>query len=462
METGVRPSTLHFDHVYLENSWHHDCVVTIADGVIARIEQADPNQKHNASERILGWALPGMPNLHSHCFQRGMAGLSERRGPSDDSFWTWREVMYRFLDRLDPDAVEDIAAMAMMEMMETGFTALAEFHYLHHDPEGKFYANRAEMAERIIAAAQKTGLCLTLLPVFYAHGNFGGQDPHHGQRRFVNSPDSYATLFDATQKALRSLSGSKMGLAPHSLRAATPDQLNALLSLHKDGPVHIHIAEQMKEVEDCIHWCGTRPVNWLLSNMPVDENWCLIHATHMDNQETIALAQSGAIAGLCPITEANLGDGVFNAIPYRAAGGRFGIGSDSNIEISAAHELRWLEYGQRLTQRGRNLLADAEGNSTGETLYRMACQSGAQALSQKIGSIAVGQRADFVVLDHNNPGLAGHSDKTIIDAYLFSTGHAAIDRVICGGMTWVENGRHKNHTAITTAYRHRMKKVLAS
>ena len=452
--------SLHFDHLYLDTGWHHDVALKIEDGLIAQISTSNPAQDKTISEHISGWTLPGMPNLHSHCFQRGMAGLSERRGPSSDSFWTWRDVMYRFLDRLDPDAIEDIAAMAMMEMMETGFTSLAEFHYLHHDTQGNFYDNRAEMAERIIAAAHKTGLCLTLLPVFYAHSNFGGQEPNHGQRRFVNAPDSYALLFDATQKALQALPGSKIGLAPHSLRAATPSELNGLLSLHKGGPVHIHIAEQMKEVEDCISWCGTRPVNWLLENMPVDEQWCLIHATHMDEGETNALARSGAVAGLCPITEANLGDGLFPASPYRAAGGRIGIGSDSNIEISASHELRWLEYGQRLTQRGRNLLADAEGNSTGETLYRMACASGAQALSQPVGSIAVGKRADFVVLNDSHPTLTGHNDHTIIDAYLFSAGAAAIDRVICGGTTYVEHGRHKQHDAITKAYRARMKKIL--
>jgi formimidoylglutamate deiminase len=457
----VPPRSLHFDHLYLESGWHHDHVVQIKGGLITHITPSSSDQSPTPPEKIKGWALPGLPNLHSHCFQRGMAGLSERRGPSGDSFWTWRDVMYRFLDRLDPDAVEDIAAMAMLEMMETGFTSLAEFHYLHHDRDGTPYANRAEMAERIIAAAHKTGLCLTLLPVFYAHSNFGGQEPHHGQRRFVNSTDHYKKLFADTQKALTRLAGSTIGLAPHSLRAATPQELSDLLTLQKKGPVHIHIAEQMKEVEDCINWCGTRPVDWLLTNQPVDDTWCLIHATHMNDQETRALAQSGAVAGLCPITEANLGDGLFPAGAFLEAGGRLGVGSDSNIEIAAAHELRWLEYGQRLTQRGRNLLAAAEGHSTGETLYRMACTSGAQALGQPVGSIAIGKRADFVVLNDNHPTLAGQAEQTILDAYLFAAGPAAIDRVITGGVIYVEHGRHAQHEPITQAYRERMKKILS-
>ena len=452
---------LHFDHLYLDHGWHHDCVVTIEAGLITQITPVASGHAEPASERITGWALPGMPNLHSHCFQRGMAGLSERRGPSGDSFWTWRDVMYRFLDKLDPDAVEDIAAMAMMEMMETGFTSLAEFHYLHHAIDGTPYANCAEMAERIVAAAAKTGLCLTLLPVFYAHSNFGGQQPNHGQRRFVNSLASYEKLFADSQKALKHWAGSKIGIAPHSLRAATPQELTDLLALHPKGPLHIHIAEQMKEVDDCIAWCGTRPVDWLLSNHAVDETWCLIHATHLTEQEITALARSGAVAGLCPITEANLGDGVFPASTFTQAGGRFGVGSDSNIEIAAAHELRWLEYAQRLTQRGRNLLARAEGQSTGETLYRMACHSGAQALGQAVGSIAIGNRADFVVLDTNNPTLAGHNEQTVLDAYLFAAGPSAIDRVITGGETYVSQGRHIRHEAITRAYRERMKKILA-
>ena len=460
-EMIVASKSFYFDHIFLDNGWHSNCLIIVDKGHICHIEHNPPALTAAAAEQIKGWAIPGLPNLHSHCFQRGMAGLSERRGPSHDSFWTWRDVMYRFLDKLDPDAVEDIASMAMLEMLETGYTALAEFHYLHHDPHGNFYSNRAEMAERIIAAAHKTGLCLTLLPVFYAHSNFGGLPPQSGQRRFINSLDSYELLFSDIQKSLGVLPEAKIGLAPHSLRAATQQELSSLLSLKADGPVHIHVAEQLKEVSDCLTWSGARPVEWLLANMPVDHRWCLIHATHINEVETTALSKSGAIAGLCPITEANLGDGIFPATAFIAEGGKFGVGSDSNIEIVASHELRWLEYGQRLAHRGRNLLAPTEGQSTGESLYRMACSSGAQALAQPIGSISIGNRADFVVLDADNTTLAGHTEASIIDAYLFSAGPQAIDRVICGGAIRVTNGRHDKHDEITQRYRACMKRILS-
>ena len=460
-EMMVPSHSYYFDHVFLDAGWQSDCLVTVKDGVISQIDPAPSPSSIAAAESIKGWALPGLPNLHSHCFQRGMAGLSERRGHSSDRFWTWREVMYRFLDRLDPEAVEDIAAFAMLEMIERGYTALAEFHYLHHDPQGNPYANRAEMAERIIAAAHKTGLCLTLLPVFYAHGNFGGQAPQEGQRRFINSLDGYEQLLGDTERGLHALQDGKIGVAPHSLRAVTEQELAYLLTLAPESPIHIHIAEQLKEVTDCVTWSGARPVEWLLDKMPVDHRWCLIHATHMNERETQQLAASQAIAGLCPITEANLGDGIFPATDFITSGGAFGVGSDSNIEISAAHEVRWLEYGQRLNLRGRNMLALEAGQSTGEALYRMACRSGAQALNQAIGSIAVGKRADFVVLNENHPSLAGHKSDSIMDSYLFVAGHDAIDRVIASGKTWVMGGRHHHHDDITRRYQACMKRILS-
>ena len=460
-EMIVVTKSFYFDHIFLDHGWHSNCLITVEAGHISHIAHRPAAFQPATVERIKGWTIPGLPNLHSHCFQRGMAGLSERRGPSHDSFWTWRDVMYRFLNKLDPEAVEDIASMAMMEMLESGYTSLAEFHYLHHDPKGQFYNHRAEMAERIVAAAQKTGLGITLLPVFYAHSNFGGQPAQQGQRRFINSLESFALLFEQSKKALTALPNAQIGLAPHSLRAATQEELSTLLALHKDGPVHIHVAEQQKEVEDCLTWSGARPVEWLLNHMPVDGRWCLIHATHINESEVKALARSGAVAGLCPITEANLGDGIFPAIDFLSHDGKFGVGSDSNIEITASHELRWLEYAQRLAHRGRNLLAPAEGQSTGEALYRMACTSGAQALAQPVGAVALGMRADFVVLDADHPTLAGHGDATILDAYLFSAGASAIQRVIAGGIDRVTNGRHHRHDEIAQRYRRCMTRLFS-
>ena len=453
--------SLHFDHVFLPEGWQTDCLIEVRDGLITQITPSAGRSMPHGTQKVTGWALPGLPNLHSHCFQRGMAGLSERRGPQGDSFWTWREVMYRFLDRLDPDAVEAIASMAMLEMLENGYTSLAEFHYLHHDPHGRPYANRAEMAERIIAAADKTGLCLTLLPVFYAHGDFGGAAPNPGQRRFLSSLDDFETLFSQSRHALRALHGARLGLAPHSLRAVTPAQLQALIALCPQGPIHIHVAEQQKEVEACLAWSGQRPVAWLLDHMPLDQRWCLIHATHITTQECQDLARSGAVAGLCPITEANLGDGLFPAPAFCEAGGRIGVGSDSNIEIVAAHELRWLEYGQRLFHQGRNLLAQQQDLSTGEQLYRMACAGGAQALDQAVGRIAIDQRADFVVLNPAHPTLSGQAPAHRMDAYVFSAGPQAIKHVICGGITRVSDGHHHKRDEIIRAYQACMKQLLA-
>jgi formimidoylglutamate deiminase len=437
-----------FDHAFLPEGWRSDVGVIVRDGMIVSV-----GDDMAGAVRVKGAALPGLPNLHSHTFQRGMAGLAERRGPAGDSFWTWRAVMYRFLEQLMPDDVEAIAAMAMVEMLEAGFTSVAEFHYLHHAPDGRAYADPAELAGRIAAAAGETGIGLTLLPVFYAQGGFGGQPAQPGQRRFVSHGiDAYLALRDAAGKSLRGLESAVLGAAPHSLRAVTPEQLSALLENVPDGPIHIHIAEQMREVEECLAWSGKRPVEWLFSHAPVDARWCLIHATHMQPEEITGVARSGAVAGLCPITEANLGDGVFAGVDFRAAGGRYGVGSDSNVEISAPGELRLFEYSQRLQIRGRNLLAAEEGASTGETLYRAALAGGAQALAQPVGAITAGMRADIVVLDTRHPALAGSGTAHWLDAYVFNAGQRAIDRVMVGGVTLVEGGHHVKRDAIIKRY----------
>ena len=422
------------EEALLPDGWARGVGVAIAEGAFTELVRDAPP---GFGETLGGRALPGMPNLHSHLFQRAMAGMAERRGPGADSFWSWREVMYGFLARLGPEEVEAIAAMAMVEMLESGFTALAEFHYLHHALDGTPYADPAEMAARIAAASAQTGIGLTLLPAFYAHGGFGAQPPGPGQRRFVHDLDSFSRLLDASARAIASLEDARLGVAPHSLRAATSAEVAALRDMRPGGPVHIHVAEQVAEVEGCLAWCGERPVQHLLRTQPVDNRWCLIHATHMVPAETAALAASGAVAGLCPITEANLGDGVFPALGYAGA---WGVGSDSNVEITAPGELRLLEYGQRLLHRGRNLLADGAGASTGEAMYRRALAGGAQACGRAIGRIAVGARADLVLIEAERS----------LDEHIFVR-PGPLD-VLVGGRFRVRGGRHLDRDRVAARF----------
>jgi formiminoglutamate deiminase len=427
---------LRLEQALLPGGWARDVGLEIERGAIARVV---PGAPADFGEARPGPAIPGLPNLHSHLFQRAMAGLAERRGPGADSFWTWRQVMYGFLARLGPEEVEAVAAQAMVEMLERGFTALAEFHYLHHAPDGAPYANPAEMAERIAAAAARTGVGLTLLPVLYSHGGFGPVPPTEGQRRFKTGTDDYLRLLDASRHALAPLDDPRLGVAPHSLRAATGEQIAEATAAFPEAPVHIHVAEQEAEVEACLAWCGQRPVERLLATQPVGRRWCLVHATHMTGEETRALAGSGAVAGLCPITEANLGDGFFNAVAYAGA---WGVGSDSNVEITAPGELRMLEYGQRLLHRRRNLLARAEGGSTGEDLYAAALSGGARACGRDIGRIAEGARADLVWLA---PG-------TTLDDYVFVSGASAVREVMVGGRIVVAEGRHVAREAVSARF----------
>jgi formiminoglutamate deiminase len=418
----------------LPTGWAHNVRLTAVAGTITEVTQnATPANATN----LPGIALPGMPNLHSHAFQRGMAGLAQRGG----DFWSWRDVMYRFLAILTPDDIETIAALAYMEMLEAGFTAVAEFHYLHHAPDGTPYANPAETSARIAAAAAQTGIGLTLLPVFYAHGGFNAAPPTPGQRRFVTDLDRYATLLDHAQRAIAPLPDARLGLAPHSLRAATPQELTALTTLAAGRVLHIHVAEQTREVEDCRAATGATPVQHLLASAPIDHHWCLIHATHMTDTETIALAATGAIAGLCPITEADLGDGIFPALAFHQAGGKFGIGTDSNTAISATQELRLLDYTQRLTHRARNVLTPPN-LSTGRHLWNEATRGGAQALDRRIGALAPGHRADIIILDPAHPALTGRTDDAILDAMIFAAATPCITDVLVGGQHVVRNGQH--------------------
>ena len=444
-----------FERAWIGDRWQHGVRLTMRGGRIAAIEcdaaAAPGDERHSA-------AIPGLCNVHSHGFQRGMAGLSERRSRPDDNFWSWREIMYRFLDRLDPEDVAAITAQAYAEMLEGGFTRVGEFHYLHHDPAGAAYADPAEMAGAVAAAAEGSGIGLTLLPVFYAHGSFGGADASPGQRRFLCDLDGFARLFERAKARLAG--DASIGIAPHSLRAVTPEELAALLDLSPTGPVHIHVAEQVKEVEDCLAWSGARPVEWLLANAPVDARWCLIHATHVEPDEYRAIAGRGAVAGLCPITEANLGDGVFPAVGYLASGGRFGVGTDSNILIDAAGELRALEYSQRLERRARALLAGEAQAHVGANLFAQALAGGAQALGVE-GGIALGQPADVVSLDMNHPAFAGSDDATLLDRWIFASRSGGIDCVWRAGVKRVENGRHVDGAAIAAAYCKAVERIVA-
>ena len=443
----------------LPDGWAKDVRIEITGGRITKVEAGAAAKPADARAAIL---LPGMPDLHSHAFQRGMAGLAETRGPGADSFWSWREVMYRFALSMTPDHVEAVAAQLYAEMLEAGFTRVGEFHYLHHDIDGRPYADIAEMAARIAAAASRTGIGLTLLPVFYAHSGFGGQKPTHGQRRFINDLNGFARLIESSRKAVESIPEAVVGVAPHSLRAVTPEELaavTALVAAGQKGPIHIHAAEQMREVEDCIGWSGARPVEWLLRHADIDQRWCLIHATHMTEAETKEMAKAGAIAGLCPITEANLGDGAFPGRRFIAKGGHFGVGSDSNVLIGVADELRQLEYSQRLARQARNVLAKP-GQSHGRALFDAAVTGGSVALGADGGGLAAGAAADFVSLDASHPSLAGKAGDAILDAWIFANG-AKVDGVWVRGKKLVEGGRHIRADAIAKRFRKAMMELTA-
>ena len=447
-----------FDRVLTPDGWLAPGTVEVgADGRIAGVE---PGER---GERIGGVALPGMPNLHSHAFQRAMAGLSERAGPGEDSFWTWREVMYGFVDRLGPDDSEAIAAQLYCEMLKAGYTAVAEFHYLHHAPDGSPYGDLAEMAERVTAAARRTGIALTLLPVLYNAGGFGGAPMGGAQRRFANDAERLLRIVEAMGQRHSTNPSFRVGLAPHSLRAVGPESLAdavaGLDAMDRDAPIHIHVAEQTKEVEDCVAWSGRRPVERLLETQDVGPRWCLVHATHMTPDETRALAATGAVAGLCPTTEANLGDGLFPLGAYLEAGGRLGIGSDSHVSVSPVEELRWLEYGQRLAARRRNIAAPARG-STGAGLHAAALEGGAAATARETGALEAGRAADIVTLDAAHPLLAGKTDDAILDTYVFAGNANPVRDVMVGGSWVVRNGRHPEEDAIGREFVRTMERLV--
>ncbi|HJR14980.1 MAG TPA: formimidoylglutamate deiminase [Rhodanobacteraceae bacterium] len=429
---------LHAEHLWTPLGWRHDAAVgQDADTARAR------------------FVLPGIPNLHSHAFQRAMAGLAEQRGPGDDSFWTWRETMYAFASRIGPDELRAIAAQLYVEMLKAGYTQVCEFHYLHDAPDGRPYADPAAMSRAIIEAAREAGIGLTLLPVLYMTGGFDGRPLSDRQRRFGLSVDAYLELVESLI-ALES-EGVRIGVALHSLRAVPEAAMREVLAapLACGRVVHIHIAEQIGEVQDCLSLRGTRPVQWLFDHADVDERWCLVHATHLDNAEMRAIATSGAVAGLCPTTEANLGDGLFPLANYLDADGALGIGSDSHISVSTVEELRWLEYGQRLLTRHRNIAARAPGASVGEALWGAALQGGRRAAG------IADDCADFIVLDDASPLLAARDERSVIDAFLFAGNTPLVRDVMAGGKWVVRDFRHRDEDRIAARYRETVEALAA-
>jgi formimidoylglutamate deiminase len=406
-----------------------------------------------AGESLGDWVLPGMPNLHSHAFQRAMAGLAERRGRADDSFWNWRETMYAFAASIDPETLQAIAAQVYVEMLKAGYTHVCEFHYLHHQPDGLPYAQPEAMSLALIEAARDTGIGLTVLPALYMSGGFDGRVLGARQRRFGHTVESYIRLLENLRQ--HESADVRVGIALHSLRAVPEQAMAQLLSSSaaKDGPIHIHIAEQIGEVQDCLAMRGARPVEWLFDHAAVDARWCLVHATHLTDAETSRLGRSGAVAGLCPTTEANLGDGLFPLAAYQDAGGTLGIGSDSHISISPVEELRWLEYGQRLATRHRNIAARQAGDSVGETLWRAALRGGAQASGQPIGELREGARADLIVLDETSPLLAARDQHSLLDSFLFAGNMPLVRHVMTGGRWQVRDFHHRDEARIAARYR---------
>jgi formimidoylglutamate deiminase len=436
----------------LPEGWAREVRVALDDG--GRIAEVAAGATPEPADRVLAGRalLPAPANLHSHAFQRGLAGLAERPGDGPDSFWTWRAAMYRFLERLTPADVEAIAAMVQVEMAEAGFAAVGEFHYLHHAPDGAAYAGKAAMSRAIAAAAHETGLGLTHLPVLYSRGGVDERPVAGGQRRFANDLDGFAALLVDVEAAFAGMpADTRLGVAPHSLRAVRADEVGALAALRPGWPFHTHAAEQPREVAEIEASLGARPVRWLLDNQPVDANWCLIHATQMARDETAALAASGAVVGLCPLTEANLGDGVFDGARYLAAGGRFGIGSDSHIRIALAEELRQLEGSQRLRDGARNVLA-VPPRSTGRTLFDAICSGGAQALGRDAGAIAAGRWADLVTLDLAAPTLAGLAGDRLLDGWLLAGDDGLVRDVWSAGREIVTDGRHPRREAVARRF----------
>lgn len=453
-------SSLWAQHALTEDGWAENVALQIDD--LGRIGSIQRNAAAPAGAIRCGVLLPGIANIHSHSFQRALAGLTERRGPdAHDSFWTWRELMYRFMSHLTPDDVQAIGAYVFMESLSAGFCAIGEFHYLHHQTDGKPYTNVAEMSERLATAAEQSGIGLTLLPVLYQQGGCDGRPLSENQLRFYNDLDRFARLHGEAATAVKGIASDyQTGVAPHSLRAVNREALQHVQAIAPHAPIHLHIAEQTAEVDEVKAAWGQRPVEWLLEHHAVSERWCLVHATQMNDNETRNLAASGAVAGLCPITEANLGDGIFDGVSFLANAGRFGIGSDSNVRISLVEELSLLEYTQRLRDHGRAAMA-TQSRSTGRMLYESAAAGGAQATGRDAGVIAPGKLADLLALDADSIALTGLNGDALLDSYLFAGNDDLVTDVWSGGRHVVKDGGHINAEDITQQYRKTISKLRA-
>jgi formimidoylglutamate deiminase len=447
------------EHAYLPGGWRRDVLLEWdVDGTLTTV-QPDTRDVPASVTRAAGPVMPGMPNLHSHAFQRAMAGLTEYRASSAtgaaDNFWSWRDLMYRFAARISPEGLASVAQWLYIEMLKAGYTSVCEFHYVHHAPDGGRYGNPAELAQRVVDAASASGIGMTMLPVLYQYSGFGARAPRDDQRRFINTPDSLLELLGALRAAQPENTALRYGVAPHSLRAVSEPSLRELLGgLEGSAPVHIHIAEQTAEVDACVETEGARPVQWLLDRFDVDSRWCLVHATHVDANETLALARSGAVAGLCLTTEANLGDGLFPAQEYLDAKGRIGVGSDSHIGVDWRAELRLLEYGQRLARRQRNVLASAQTPYVADRLFDAALEGGAHATGRATGALQAGHRADWLVLDPNHASIAEHAPNAWLSGVVFCEhGETPIRDVYAGGDKVVDNRRHRDEEGAYARYR---------
>lgn len=453
------------EHAWLPEGWQRNVLLCWDDAGWLRAVEADAKAPSDAL-RADGPVMPGMPNLHSHAFQRAMAGLAEYRAQASDTFWSWRELMYRFAARLTPERLEAIACWLYVEMLKAGYTSVCEFHYVHHAADGSRYANRAELAQRVVAAAARAGIGMTMLPVLYEASGFDGRAPTPEQRRFVSAPEELLALLDALRTARPEHGALAYGIAPHSLRAAREPSLRALVAglaaILPGAPVHIHIAEQTDEIDASLAATGQRPVAWLVDRFPVDARWCLVHATHVDAAEVAALARSGAVAGLCPTTEANLGDGLFPARAYLDAGGRIGIGSDSHVAVDWRAELRLLEYGQRLARRERNVLASGGRPQVADRLIEAVLAGGALATGRATGALRSGCRADWLVLDPRHPSLDGRTPAQWFSGVVFCEhGASPIRDVYVGGRCVVRAGRHTDEARAYAAYRTAVTHLLA-
>ena len=427
------------EQALLTQGWAKNVRIAVVDGVIQKI-----TQDAQASDAIFltGPTVPTVANLHSHAFQRAMAGMAEISLNAHDSFWSWRELMYKMVQKLSPDDVRIIATQLYIDMLKVGYTQVAEFNYLHHQQNGQAYGQLNEMAQQLMQAANIAGLGLTLLPVLYSHSGFAGQAANAGQARFINNTEQYLALHHACEKQLAGHKLHQLGICFHSLRAVTQKQIQEVMAATSaQMPIHIHIAEQQKEVQDCLAWSGQRPVQWLANEIGLDKRWCLVHATHLSHDELLSVARSQAVVGLCPSTEANLGDGIFPAADFMQAQGRWGIGSDSHVSLSLVEELRTLEYGQRLRDQQRNRLYSQQQTHVGDFLFEQTRLGGNQASQVKLG-LAVGHRADFMVLDHQHPFMAASKREDILNRWLFACNENLIRHVYVAGNLVITDFRH--------------------